>query len=57
MSNLNLNGIDVDREDINDIYIDSRRNITVTLRDNKKIVVKRSEESKKIYKRLTEEDG
>lgn len=56
MNSINLNGIDIDRNDINDIYIDSRRNITLTLRDKRQIIVERSDESRRVYKQLTEED-
>lgn len=56
MNSINLNGIDIDRNDINDIYIDSHRNITLTLRDKRQIIVERSDESRRVYKQLTEED-
>ena len=54
-NSVNLNGIDVDKNDIDSVYIDEKRNITVILNSNKKIRVKRSEYSKRVYNELSGE--
>jgi len=57
MSDLNLNGVGVSKDDINGVYIDLNRNITVTLKDNKQIVIERSNTSKKLYNQLSGYDA
>jgi len=53
MSDLNINGVDISKSDINGVYIDIKRNITVTLKDSKKIVIERGSESKRVYNLLS----
>jgi hypothetical protein len=55
MNNLELNDVNINKGDIDDIYIDARRNITITLKNHEKIIVERSETSKKVYNYLAGE--
>ena len=53
MSNLIFNDVNIDKNDIDDVYLDLKRNITVTMKDSNKIVIKRTDKWKDIYKELT----
>jgi len=53
MSDLNLNGVDVDSMNISDVHLDLKRNITVTLNDSRKIVIEKSPKWRETYNELT----
>ena len=53
MNNIVLNGVDIDRNNIDDVYLDLKRNITITLKDNKKVIIQRTDGWKEMYKELT----
>ena len=50
---INLNGSDIDTENIANVYLDLKRNITVTLKDNTEILIQKSERWKDVYEKLT----
>ena len=50
---INLNGVDVDSTNISDVYLDLKRNITVTLKDKSEIMIKKSDGWRETYKKLT----
>lgn len=50
---INLNGVDVDSMDISNVHLDLKRNITVTLKDKREIVIEKSDKWRETYKELT----
>jgi len=55
MNSLKVDDVDINLDDIGEVYIDQKRNVKITLKDNKSIIVK-SPESRKIYSRLSQEE-
>ena len=53
MSDLNINGVDISSTNISDVYLDLKRNITVTLKDSRKIVIEKNETWRETYNELT----
>ena len=54
MDNSNLDAeVSINKDDIDDIYIDAKRNITVSLKGNKKIIIERGKSTKKVYNYLS----
>lgn len=50
---INLNGSDIDTNDITNVYLDLQRNITVTTKDSVEIFIKRSDGWRELYEKLT----
>ena len=50
---IDLNGSNIDVKDIADVYLDLKRNITVTLKDKTEILIRKSDRWKETYKELT----
>jgi len=50
---INLNGVDINSADISEVYLDLKRNITVTLKDKREIIIEKSERWKEKYTELT----
>ena len=50
---INLNGVDIDSNDINDVHLDLKRNIIITLKDKREIVIEKNERWREKYNELT----
>ncbi|MBC7088690.1 MAG: hypothetical protein H5T96_09550 [Tissierellales bacterium] len=50
---IDLNGSDIDTNDITNVYLTLDRSIIVTLIDKREITIRKSEKWKELYERLT----
>lgn len=57
MNDSNTNDVIIDKNNIDEVYIDQERNIKITLKDHKKIIIQRSKASKEVYNHLSGYDA
>jgi len=50
---IDLNGSDIDTNDIIDVYLTLERNMIVTLNDERQITIRKNDKWKETYKQLT----